>query len=616
MYKHFFKRIIDFMLSLIGIIVLAPLMLILAIAIKVDSKGPVFFRQKRVGIHKKTFTILKFRTMRVDTPHDSPTHELTDPKKWITKVGGFLRKTSLDEIPQIFNIFIGNMSVIGPRPALWNQCDLLEERDKYSANDVKPGLTGWAQINGRDELEIPVKAKLDGEYVAKLGFVMDIKCFFGTFFSVLRSKGVVEGGTGELNAKKSISDSDANSNNLEQGVFTKKKIFVVCQYYYPEPFRIPDICEEWVRQGNEVTVVTGLPNYPMGKIYDGYKSKKKRNEVINGVKVHRCFEIARRKGPIFRLLNYYSFAISSKKYIKKIKEKFDIVFINQLSPVMMAKAGLYYKKKFGVKCLLYCLDLWPESLVAGGIKRGSFLYNHFHKVSKKIYQGVDQILITSKSFKEYLMENFDIPEAKIAYLAQYAESLFNPDACVKIKDDKVDLLFAGNIGTAQSVDTIIRVAEKTKDIKNLRWHIVGDGIELENCQALVKQFNLDNVIFYGRKPLEDMPTYYKMADAMLVTLIDDEVLSLTLPGKVQTYMATGKPIIASANGEIKTVIEKAQCGYVSKAQDVDSFAQNVRKFCEEIESDSVKKFAENSLKYYNENFSREVFFEKLEEVMK
>ena len=196
---HIIKAAMDFVIALIALIALSPLFIIIAIAIKIDSKGPVFFKQKRVGIHKTYFNILKFRTMRIDTPHDAPTHELQDPKKWITKVGGFLRKTSLDELPQIFNILSGKMSIIGPRPALWNQDDLVAERDKYGANDVKPGLTGWAQINGRDELEIPIKAKLDGEYVERQSFFFDCKCFFGTFISVLKSDGVVEGGTGEIN---------------------------------------------------------------------------------------------------------------------------------------------------------------------------------------------------------------------------------------------------------------------------------------------------------------------------------------------------------------------------------------------------------------------------------
>lgn len=192
------KRVIDFILALGGIIVLMPLLVILVIAIKVDSKGPVLFKQKRVGIHKTHFNILKFRTMRIDTPKDMPTHMLQNPEQYITKVGKFLRKTSLDELPQIFNILKGEMAVVGPRPALWNQYDLIEERDKYGANDIRPGLTGWAQINGRDELEIPVKAKLDGEYVAKMGPAMDLRCFFGTFLSVLRADGVVEGGTGSM----------------------------------------------------------------------------------------------------------------------------------------------------------------------------------------------------------------------------------------------------------------------------------------------------------------------------------------------------------------------------------------------------------------------------------
>ncbi|WP_061422058.1 sugar transferase [Streptococcus cristatus] len=193
MYK-FIKRILDIVLSLCGMIVLSPLFLVLIIAIKLDSKGPVLFKQKRIGLHKKHFFILKFRTMRIDTPKDTPTHLLENPEQWITKVGKFMRKTSLDELPQIWNIFVGDMSIIGPRPALWNQYDLIEERDKYGANDVLPGLTGWAQINGRDELPIKQKAELDGYYVKNVSFALDCRCFFGTILSVLKSDGVVEGG--------------------------------------------------------------------------------------------------------------------------------------------------------------------------------------------------------------------------------------------------------------------------------------------------------------------------------------------------------------------------------------------------------------------------------------
>ena len=192
------KRLIDIVLSGAGIIVLSPILAGIALAIKMDSPGPVLFKQKRVGKGMSYFNIYKFRSMRTDTPKDMPTHLLANPDAFITKSGAFLRKTSLDELPQIFNIFKGEMSVVGPRPCLYNQYDLIAERDKYGANDITPGLTGWAQINGRDELEIDVKARLDGEYVKQLGFAMDAKCFFGTFSSVLRHEGVVEGGTGEL----------------------------------------------------------------------------------------------------------------------------------------------------------------------------------------------------------------------------------------------------------------------------------------------------------------------------------------------------------------------------------------------------------------------------------
>jgi O-antigen biosynthesis protein WbqP len=198
------KRVLDFILALIGLIILSPLFLIIIVAIKLDTRGPVFFKQKRVGINKTYFNILKFRTMRIDTPKDMPTHLLKDPKQYITKVGKFLRKTSLDELPQILNIISGSMAIIGPRPALWNQYDLIAERDKYGANDILPGLTGWAQINGRDTVSIEDKARYDGNYIENLGVKMDVKCFVGTVVSVLKRDGVVEGGAKEAVKAKEI----------------------------------------------------------------------------------------------------------------------------------------------------------------------------------------------------------------------------------------------------------------------------------------------------------------------------------------------------------------------------------------------------------------------------
>ncbi len=201
MYSKYGKRFLDIILSAGGIVVLSPVYLLVALAIKIDDPGPIFFKQKRIGLHKTHFNILKFRTMKMCTPHDVPTHLLENPEQYITRVGKVLRKTSLDELPQIFQIFTGKMSVVGPRPALWNQFDLIALRDTVGANDVRPGLTGWAQINGRDELPIEQKAALDGEYVKNLSFLFDCKCFFGSIAAVLKHDGVVEGGTGAMEKK-------------------------------------------------------------------------------------------------------------------------------------------------------------------------------------------------------------------------------------------------------------------------------------------------------------------------------------------------------------------------------------------------------------------------------
>lgn len=202
MYKHFLKRIIDIVGSLCGLVILSPLFLIVSLKIKQEDPGPVFFKQKRVGKNKELFELYKFRSMKLSTPHDVPTHMLENPEQYLLKIGQKIRKYSIDELPQMLNILKGDMSIIGPRPALWNQDDLITERDKYGANDIKPGLTGWAQINGRDELEIPVKAMFDGEYVEKQGIIMDVRCFLGTIFKVFRAEGVVEGGTGEIHRKE------------------------------------------------------------------------------------------------------------------------------------------------------------------------------------------------------------------------------------------------------------------------------------------------------------------------------------------------------------------------------------------------------------------------------
>lgn len=382
------------------------------------------------------------------------------------------------------------------------------------------------------------------------------------------------------------------------------KILMISQYYTPEPFRHPDICEELVKRGHEVTAVVGVPNYPMGEIYPDFRFGKKRDEVINGVKVHRCFTVGRRKNILFRLLNYYSYEIAAQYYIKKLKADYDVVFVNQLSPVMMAEPAIRYQKMHGVPMVLYCLDLWPESLVAGSISRESAIYRFFHRVSNRIYHQADRIIVTSRSFADYFREQFGIQN--VCYLPQYAEAIFTPDQCRKPQDDFVDLMFAGNVGTAQCVDTIIRAAELTKDVPNLRWHIVGDGAELSRLEKLAE--NLPNVIFHGRKPLSEMPKYYAMADAMLVTLNTDPVLSLTLPGKMQTYMAAGKPVLGAIDGETPLVVQEAQCGICGPAEDAQILADNARK----LMSADREVMGANAHAYYMAHFRKARFMDELE----
>lgn len=384
------------------------------------------------------------------------------------------------------------------------------------------------------------------------------------------------------------------------------KILVTCQYYKPEPFRISDICEELASRGHEVTVVCGQPNYPMGEIYDGYSGRQKREEILNGVKVHRCFNFGRKRGMFHRTLNYLSYYRSSGRYAKKIKDEFDVVFVNQLSPVLMANAAIKYKKKHNKKIVLYCLDLWPESLVFGGIKRGSVLYRILHNISKRIYKNADEILITSKSFETYFKNEFGI--SCTHYLPQYAESMFSPESCSKIPDGKIDLMFAGNVGTAQSVETIIRAAEKTRNIPNLRWHIVGDGSEFGKIKSLAEELELTSVIFHGRQPIEKMPEFYSMADAMLVTMQANPIISMTLPGKVQSYMAAGKPIIGAINGETPKIIKEAGCGLCCDAEDSDALA----KLAVEFMNSDGNVFGKNAYDYYCSFFKKHIFLDKLE----
>jgi glycosyltransferase involved in cell wall biosynthesis len=390
------------------------------------------------------------------------------------------------------------------------------------------------------------------------------------------------------------------------------KILVVCQYYYPEPFRISDICEALVKRGHKVTVLTGLPNYPEGRVLDDYRYGKKRVEVINGVKVIRNFEIGRGSSKLKLFFNYLSFSVSGSLKALFMKEKFDVVFVNQLSPIMMGIPAILYKKKHNKKMLLYCLDLWPDSLAAGGIKENSVTYRLFLKISKWIYKSADSILVTSIMFKEYFRSTIGIRTENIHHLPQYAEDVFTKSEEM-ISSDKFNFVFAGNIGDMQSVETIVKAAHELRDHSDMTFHIVGDGSRLEECKKLSNTLGLENVVFHGRRPVNEMPKFYGLADAMLITLKDNKTLSYTLPGKIQSYMAAGKPIIGSINGETKHVIEDAGCGLCCNAEDYKELAHLLLQFCK---SDKKKEMAKNSYDYYVRNYGKEQFVSVLESTLK
>ncbi len=387
------------------------------------------------------------------------------------------------------------------------------------------------------------------------------------------------------------------------------KILVLCQYYAPEPFRIADICSSLAKEGNEVDVVTSFPNYPEGNIYEGYKKCAHKDEVIDSVNVHRVFTIPRKTGVIRRMINYYTYSIFSCLYVKKLKKDYDVVFCYQLSPVLMAKAAVKYKRKNEKKLLLYCLDLWPDSLTLGGIKKGSAIYNHYKKVSEKIYNQTDKILVSSRGFEQYFEEMFKIPKEKTDYLPQYAEDMFTPSKGER--SSEVNLTFAGNIGTTQSAETILYAADILKN-ENVIFNIYGDGSGLLKANELKEKLQLKNVVFHGRKAVEEMPKIYTKSDGLIVTLKDNYVLSASFPGKIQSYMAAGKPIIGAVNGEASRIIKEAECGFCVPAEDYEALAQSIKDF---LNADK-EVLCRNARKYYEENFKKEDFIKRLTEELR
>lgn len=385
------------------------------------------------------------------------------------------------------------------------------------------------------------------------------------------------------------------------------KLLIVSQHYWPENFRITDIAESLTSLGHDVTVLCGLPNYPKGYIFDDYKHGKNRIQEHNGVHIIRAKEIGRRNNILFRFLNYYSFPHYANKLVKKLDKDFDVVLINELSPIMSANPGLKYAKKYNKKVVMYEMDLWPESLLAGGIKKDSFIYNHYKKVSAKIYSQCDKILVSTKEHIDYIKALPNCNNLDIDYLPQYAESIFEGGDFITEDNDVIDLMFAGNIGKAQSVDIIIKAAALLKDNPKYKFHIVGSGSELDNVKKLAEELKTDNVIFYGQRPLSEMPELYKLADAMLVTLEDKPYANMTIPGKVQSYMAAGKPIIGSINGACSNLIKDEGIGYCCDSGDNEALANIIK----QLEINDLLNKGKHAKQVYQEKYNKDKFIKTL-----
>lgn len=972
-YEKSIKPATDKMLAFGGLLFLSPVFGLISLAVYLDDPGPVIFTQKRVGKNREFFSLHKFRSMKMDTPHDMPTHMLENPEQYITGVGRILRKYSLDELPQIWDIFRGKMSVIGPRPALWNQEDLVACRDLYGANDVLPGLTGLAQIQGRDELEIVDKARLDGEYVKELhkggyrAFIQDAKCFLSTVGCVLKHEGVIEGGTGKIkrDGKSSpsfshISPSDAGFEdygyrktfhidrstanhkrvlitgagsyigesfetyarehygenfsidtvdmkdpswkerdftpydavlhvagiahddtgktsekireryyavNTELAVETAKKardegvkqfilmssmivygesapygkekvidehtlpapsgyygdskwqadkrvrelesggfhvavlrppivygkgskgnypvlsklakrlpvfpdvenqrsmlhidnlceflsllilsgedgvyfpqnreysntcqlvkkistvkgktikltklltplivigshwagkpgqlvnkafgnsaydqkisrysgldyrvidlpesiekterplaalersvqelnfceqdkvhscnifnpsssahILIVSQYFYPETFRINDIAREWVKRGYKVTVLTGIPNYPMGKFYDGYNYIKKRHEQRNGITVIRIPLIPRGKSSIGMAANYFSFVASGFFWIITNKIKADLVFTFEVSPMTQALIGVWYSKKHHIPHFLYVQDLWPENVKMVTGWNHPVIIKPINSMVDYVYQNTDEIFTTSPSFtNEIINREIPVDKKKVHYWPQYAEEFYKAldKGAVRKNASKVSpvnlipdndnfkIAFTGNIGMAQGLDILPKTAKLLKNCA-VQFIIIGDGRYQKAFEKEIKRQKAEDCfIMIPRQPAEVIPELLACCDAAFLSFMESELFEKTIPAKLQSYMACGMPIVAAAQGETKRIIEQAKCGICVPIGDSSALANAIKELINS--SSAIKQMGENSKRNCKDWFDKTRLMDEMDQ---
>ena len=400
------------------------------------------------------------------------------------------------------------------------------------------------------------------------------------------------------------------------------KTLVVTQYFWPEEFRINDICEGLVEKGHEVEVLTGLPNYPYGKLFEGYSFKSRGPKEYKGIKINRCYLIERGQDSSIKLaLNYLSFMINSLFHIPKLSKKnFDNIFVFQISPITSAIPAIALGKLKRIPTSIYIQDLWPETFYSIKNINNKNIRNTLKKICIKIYDAFDQIVIASEGYRDILVKS-GINEEKIVYLPQWAEDIYSDnenieeDLIGKNEDDFV-VTFAGNIGKAQSVDTIIKAAKLAKQNRNIKWVILGDGSEFNNIKELVEKYDLkDTVKLLGRKPSTDMPKYFNKSDALIVTLKNTDILRITLPAKVQSYMASGKPILGAISGAGMEAIKSSNCGLVSEAEDYNELYNKVIQLYNMDEIDR-KKLGNNGKQYFKQNFERNMLLNRLEGYLK
>ncbi|MDJ9034542.1 glycosyltransferase family 4 protein [Clostridium perfringens] len=394
------------------------------------------------------------------------------------------------------------------------------------------------------------------------------------------------------------------------------KILVVTQYFWPEEFRINDICKGLKEAGHDVEVLTGLPNYPEGNIYKGYSWFKKGVKEYNGIKIMRVPMIPRGKNSSMMLaLNYVSFMVNaSLKALTLIGKKYDRVFVFQVSPITSAVPAIILSKLKKIPSYIYIQDLWPETFYSIINIKNKKIRSKMKNICNKIYNSFDKLLIASKGYEDILLKE-GFKKEKFEYFPQWAEDFYS-ESLKKVSENRIfTVTFAGNIGKAQSVNTIIEAANLAKENKNIKWQIIGDGSEFENIKYLVKKYSLESTVdLLGRKPAKDMPKYFSSSDGLIVTLKNEEILKVTLPAKVQSYMAAGKPIIAAISGEGSRTIKESKSGLVGEAEDYKALYENVIKLYDMNENERIC-IGNNGKEFFKENFTRDKLLNQLEVIM-